>query len=177
MFLSQQSIDESIQSGKNIQQALTEVVHSLATEKYVIFLHAPYEMAYEGQNSSPIIAKGFRYGTIQQVALASDSQEDLQQIADMCGNYLVHIEQTSLALWRNTNNLLLFPDVTVSERCVLTAMYEGHATNKIADILSLAPKTIRIYRSSMYKKFQVDPSESALVRSATEMGYFLYLSK
>lgn len=176
MFLSNQSVDEIVRSGKNIQQAISEVVLSATKRKYVILLHAPYDMKYESHGSVPITASRFRYGTIQQAASLSDSLKSMQHIAALCSNYLVYIEQMNIAHWRNATNLLVFPDPTVSERNVLTALYEGYSTDKIADILSLTPKTIRTYRANMYKKFQVDSSGS-LIRRAIEMGFFRYLSK
>ncbi len=174
--ISSQSIEELIQSGKTIHQALYEIAHSSTEGECAILLHAPYDAPSENEDSVPIIAKGFRYGTVQQFTPLPDAQETMQQIAGICGNYLVHMEQMSFMRWRHATNLLIFPDLSPSERAVLTALYNGKETKDIAALLSLASQTVRIYYSHLYAKFQVKPVQS-LIRRALDMGFFQYLSK
>lgn len=173
ILLSYQSIDEIVQSGKSIQQALCEFIHSITKEKYDVLLHAPYDTKYH-MVSVPITAHGFRYGTLQYIASSSDSQESMQVIAVLCSNYLVYVEQSDKTRWYVTTNLYVSPDITASERSVLTAMYEEYGTKDIARILSLTPYSVRTYRSRLYAKFQVS-SVLSLVRRASDMGFFRYL--
>jgi len=62
-----------------------------------------------------------------------------------------------------------FPDLTESERGVLALMAAGHNNAAIARELFLAPKTVRNYISSIFRKLAVADRSQAIVR-AREAG-------
>ena len=58
-----------------------------------------------------------------------------------------------------------FPDLTDSERKVLHLMARGLANDAIAERLSLSPKTVRNYVSSIFAKLQVADRAQAVLRA------------
>jgi len=58
-----------------------------------------------------------------------------------------------------------FPELTDSERNVLRLMARGLKNDAIAVQLSLSPKTVRNYISSIFSKLQVDDRGQAIVRA------------
>jgi DNA-binding NarL/FixJ family response regulator len=70
---------------------------------------------------------------------------------------------------RPTQPATLFPGLTASERNVLQLMARGLANDDIAGQLSLSPKTVRNYVSSVFGKLQVASRSQAIVR-AREAG-------
>lgn len=67
------------------------------------------------------------------------------------------------------STVLPFPNLTDSERAVLTLMARGANNNAIAKELSLAAKTVRNYITSIFRKLAVADRSEAIVR-AREAG-------
>ena len=63
----------------------------------------------------------------------------------------------------------IFPELTESERNVLTLMAQGANNEAIAHQLSLSSKTIRNYVSNIFSKLQVADRARAIVK-AREAG-------
>ncbi len=63
----------------------------------------------------------------------------------------------------------IFPDLTESERNVLTLMSQGAGNDEIARQLSFSPKTVRNYVSNIFSKLQVADRSQAIVK-AREAG-------
>jgi DNA-binding CsgD family transcriptional regulator len=142
----------------------------------LIMLHAPYLTIPASQKVATITANGYRYGTIQRVNGSSYSQEEVQDIASSCGDFLSYLETLGITAWIHKNQLAVHRlNLTNREREVLTAMYEGHVTDAIAAMLTLAPRTITTYRAHLYQKFLVN-HPLALIRQASEAGLFRYLN-
>jgi len=65
--------------------------------------------------------------------------------------------------------LEVFPELTSSERSVLSLMAQGVNNNEIAQKLSYSPKTVRNYVSNIFSKLQVADRAQAIIK-AREAG-------
>jgi DNA-binding CsgD family transcriptional regulator len=167
----------TLQSEGGIKSALSAAVYKNTGEQCLLFLHAPYDIPPAAPDSLPIVIRGYRYGTLVWHGSQPYSSMLMLAIARACGDYLRHVEQTSMIRWYTTHGHPFTQiSVTARERCVLTAMYEEYKTNAIAQLLTLAPRTVSTYRAQLYQKFQVN-QPLTLIRQTTEMGFFRYLNK
>jgi DNA-binding CsgD family transcriptional regulator len=168
-------LSDMVHSSSGIRNILCTVIDDIAEEKCQLLLHPPYREPQAFSFSLPIINRNYRYGTVCWSSKIPHDLDLMQSIADMCGEYLVYLEDNIVARWCMING---YPhmrlDITPRERAILIAMYERLTTREIAELFTISKRTVETHQAKIYKKLSVKRASDAIYQ-AMNAGLFRYL--
>lgn len=113
-----------------------------------------------GQVSQQLGLSIERLGNIQQAASAKKTQLELGAVTDQLRKIQQFVEQVEASLNNDTDNVALTNNpllkLSAREREVLLLMVNGHATDKVANMLHVSAATVRTYRYRIVQKLGVE---------------------